>query len=520
MEPTLRNEKLENTKNESQSSANSFNFSATGSVSNDEPQIGSQFAENYVIESILGSGGMGKVLRVRHTGLDRTFALKIILPDRTLTDADLERFRHEAQTLHDMRHENIVRIFEYGITPNGKPYQILDFVDGEPLSNFIGTDCPLSVAQRLEIAIQICRGLMHAHEHGVIHRDVKTSNILVQNSGERLQATLIDFGLAKSEVKGGRTLTRTGDIVGSPAYLSPEQALGQNIDCRTDVYSLGIVLYELFSGRLPFLGASALEQVMIRFHEKPPEEPLQQKTSVGLRNIIFKCLEQSRDNRYSSAQELLDDLQAIAAGEKPKAKRRFHVPKKYWIAGAAVGACMLFMLSFLTATYLLVRQQGSSGSKRPSIVTGGTAESVGSTLNQARIEEKEAYDTDQRAYAYYVRGDYAKCIEMLRTGETLFERMAVAEPDPKKKKIHRLLLAEKQFFIGECYNGLNKLEDARVYMDKAWQAFYAEGEMNPNANKCAAEFTEVLRKLGKNKEADKVQSEFETFKHSLEHAND
>jgi serine/threonine protein kinase len=515
MEPTVSNEKLENAESDNQTRPNpSFNFAATGSVISDEPQIGSQFAENYVIEGTLGSGGMGKVLRVRHTGLDRPFALKIILPDLALTDADLERFRNEAQTLHDMRHDNIVRIFEYGITPNGKPYQILDFVDGEPLSNFIGPDCALSLAQRLEICIQICRGLVHAHEHGIIHRDVKTSNILVQNSGNRLQATLIDFGLAKSEVKGGRTLTRTGDIVGSPAYLSPEQALGQPIDCRTDVYSFGIVLYELFSGRLPFLGASPLEQVMIRFQEKPPEEPLQKHAPIGLRNIIFKCLEQSRDNRYSSAQELVDDLQAMAAGEKPRAKRRFHVPRKYWVAGG-ISVCVLFMASFLAATYLIVKDHDSPvrGGTRPSTAT--SSDEVDNILSKARKQQQDAYEIDQRAYAYYVSGDYVKCIEMLKIGETNFEGMAAADPDPARKKVHRMLLAEKKFFLGECYHRLNKLEDARKYMETAWEIFYAERELNPNANKCAMEYMEVLRKLGKNTEADKVQAEFETFKQAI-----
>lgn len=177
---------------------------------------------------------MGMVYKVEHKVLNRQFALKVILPQTELEESTLDRFRNEAQALLDLRHEHIVRIFEFGIT-EGNPFQILELVDGAPLSTFIGKQGDLTFDQRLMVAIQLAQALSCAHAKGILHRDVKPSNVIVKKEGLKIHATLIDFGLAKSELTPGHTLTRTGDIVGSPAYISPEQAKRNPLDARSDL---------------------------------------------------------------------------------------------------------------------------------------------------------------------------------------------------------------------------------------------------------------------------------------------
>jgi serine/threonine-protein kinase len=269
----------------------------------------------YKILSRIGAGGMGEVYLAQDTRLGRKVALKL-LPDLYANDAErLSRFKREARAASSLSHPNVATIYEIGET-NESSYIAMEYVEGETLAATINGQ-PLDSAVILDIAAQIVDALDEAHQKGIIHRDIKSANIMLTTRG---QVKVLDFGLAKINAaestdatsQGLTAATEPGMVIGTVQYMSPEQALGRDVDPRSDIFSLGVVMYEMATGRLPFVGATAVETIEQIRHSQPPAiARLNYEIHPELERIIRKCLEKDRERRYQSAKDLLIDLKNL-----------------------------------------------------------------------------------------------------------------------------------------------------------------------------------------------------------------
>jgi serine/threonine protein kinase len=262
---------------------------------------------HYKILDKLGEGGMGVVYKAEDTRLKRTIALKF-LPRTLTTDPDAKgRFIHEAQAASALQHNNICTVHDIDELPDGQLFIIMDFYDGETLKKKIERG-PLKIEETIHIAVQVAQGLAKAHENGIVHRDIKPANILITSDSV---AKIVDFGLAK--LSGRTMLTKTGSTLGTAAYMSPEQARGEPADHRTDIWSLGVVLYEMLTGRRPFEAEyeNALLYSIMNV-EAQPITGLRTGVPMELERVISKCMAKAREKRYQHVDELLVDLRTIS----------------------------------------------------------------------------------------------------------------------------------------------------------------------------------------------------------------
>jgi serine/threonine protein kinase/Tfp pilus assembly protein PilF len=270
---------------------------------------GALFAGRYQIIEDLGEGGMGHVFKALDTRTGEKIAIKVLRAGLEADSRSLERFGHELTAARRISHRNVCRMFDLG-EDGGRLYITMEFVPGEDLKSILRMMGAMSPAQAVAIAVQICDGLEEAHRLGVVHRDLKPANVLVDKEGH---ARIMDFGIARSARSRG--ITDTGTMVGTPDYMSPEQTEGRDVDARADLYSLGVMLFEMVTGRLPFEGDTALAVALKHKTERPPDpKSVVPGLPADLSKIILKCLEKDRARRYRSAGELRADLDAVAAG--------------------------------------------------------------------------------------------------------------------------------------------------------------------------------------------------------------
>ncbi|HEY9871187.1 MAG TPA: serine/threonine-protein kinase [Candidatus Obscuribacterales bacterium] len=286
--------------------------------------MGRTFADRYQIVALIGEGGFGVVYKARHTLIGRTVAIKV-LHERAADDASLRRFRLEAQAAAGLTHPNIVAVYDFGAEDASQLYLIMDYVEGTSLAELLYAEGHLEVLRALNIFIQTCEALEHAHRRGIIHRDLKPSNImLARDETEGDFVKIVDFGLAKLIVGDGQSekLTQTGELLGTPLYMSPEQCRGDALDARSDIYSLGCIMYEALSGRLPICGKNTLSTLYqhiscdpLPFASAAPEIRVPQP----LERIVFKALHKNPAARYQSMAELARELRrvrsALTAGD-------------------------------------------------------------------------------------------------------------------------------------------------------------------------------------------------------------
>jgi serine/threonine protein kinase len=273
----------------------------------------------YRVIRLVGRGGFAEVYEVIDTDLQRRLAVKVLRSDLAWGPGTLSRFKQEARAIAQLNHPNTLPIHFVG-DANGLTYYAMPFLEGRSLADVLREDGPLPVSRVLAIAEPILETLDHAHRHGLVHRDVKPDNILIEAGTER--PLLVDFGIVKW-VDGPAHETLTGFVVGTPLYMSPEQALGRtNVDARADVYGMGVVLYQMLTGAPPFEGDTSGEIVQRHLHEPVPLAPLDRDRVPGwLSDIIVGCLEKHPDDRLSSARAVLDAIRARGMGPAEEARR-------------------------------------------------------------------------------------------------------------------------------------------------------------------------------------------------------
>jgi eukaryotic-like serine/threonine-protein kinase len=271
--------------------------------------VGELIADRYEVDRLLGRGGMSSVYKAHDTLLERNVALKILHERHLEDDEYVERFRREARVVAQLSHPNIVTVIDRG-EADGKPFIVFEYVDGQTLDELVGKRGALPVAEALEIAIAIARGLAFAHRHGLVHRDVKPQNILL-NGDRRPKVT--DFGIARSlDVKKG--VTQTGTVLGTSNYIAPEQASGDGASVQSDVYSLGVVLFELLTGGVPFVGESFVTVAMQHINEPAPNVASRQRgVPSRVAAAVDRALAKSPRDRFPTMDAFAAELEACLA---------------------------------------------------------------------------------------------------------------------------------------------------------------------------------------------------------------
>ncbi len=266
----------------------------------------------YEPQRLIARGGMADVYRAHDRLLDRTVALKVLFRELSVDRAFVERFRREAQSAAGLSHHNIVSVYDWG-EDGGTYYIVMEFVEGLPLSAILRTNGPMTPQRSSEIAAEVASALSYAHKHNVVHRDVKPGNVIITEDG---QVKVTDFGIARA-FNTEDSLTQTGSVMGTATYFSPEQAEGVGVDGRSDIYSLGIVLYEMLAGRPPFIGDTPVAVASKHVRESPPAlSSLVSSVPPQLEAIIDKCLMKSPQLRYQSADALRADLLSFSQGRE------------------------------------------------------------------------------------------------------------------------------------------------------------------------------------------------------------
>jgi serine/threonine protein kinase len=343
----------------------------------EKPDLG----ERYEVLELLGQGGMGSVWKVRDKAIDQTLAIKILRPDLAADKFAVKRFEQEAQVAAGLTHANLVAVYGSGRAKNDCPYLIMDYLDGESLADVLKREVYLPVARVLNLAGQICEALAHAHAKGVVHRDLKPSNIILTTSNDGHDIVkIVDFGIVKvmpTIMEQTDNLTKTGDLFGSPLYMSPEQCLGQDVDARADVYSLGCVLFEAVSGKTPFAHSNPIGIILSQINDEPNFAPLRQcHAPRQVLSVISTCLQKEPGSRYQSMKALEADLSRIEHGQLPAVALATGMRKKlfkatyatvryvaesnlyYGLLTLVIGALILFKTGHLMDGHLQTNPDG------------------------------------------------------------------------------------------------------------------------------------------------------------------
>ena len=272
-----------------------------------ESLVGTILAEKYFLESLIGRGGMSSIYKAKQILMDKYFAVKLMHVFLMSDSTNIRRFQVESKAAASLNHPNLISVQDFGITPDGIPYLVMDFIDGKTLQDILDEEDSMGVEYCLDVMRQVMAGLAHIHENGIVHRDLKPSNVMIsKNSDGSELVRIVDFGIAKVLDEGKTALTLTGEVLGSPPYMSPEQCQGKPLDARSDIYALACMMYQCLSGKLPVMGKNLLETftMQITYIPKPLSEVVPHaKIPVLVEDAVLKGLEKDPQHRFQSVAE-------------------------------------------------------------------------------------------------------------------------------------------------------------------------------------------------------------------------
>lgn len=452
-----------------------------------EFQRGQVIGGRYEVLSRLGKGGMGLVYRVKQIFLNRELALKTI-DKNCMTESAIRRFQQEAQTAFSLDHPNIIGVKDFGVLDDQTPFLAMELVHGETLGDFQKRVGCLTVEQAIPIFIQVCFGLSYAHECGVVHRDIKPSNIMVLNGlphGAEGSVKILDFGIAKFTAHEGgevQALTRTGEIFGSPLYMSPEQCSGFRVDHRADVYSLGCVLFESLSGTPPFIGDNALATMMKHQNEPAPtlrEASLGKEFPEDIEKLVAAMLAKSPEDRYSNLGVVAHQLNAIRHGASISSLPKSGRP----VSQQNVSEISMSRARFVAIMLLISALSGSAGYlfdhlRGAVTVQESAAQATSGNSDREYTEEllKRFESAPAKSSTEYKLPDTQATID-LKDASDLLDRGMDAEAEPML--LQALIHAERQFGkksvqvadvrlnLGRCYLDQRKIDEAKIELEQA-----------------------------------------------------
>ena len=449
--------------------------------------------DQYELIKSIGKGGMGEVFLANEKNTSKQFAIKILHSDLSEDAAALKRFEQEIETASRLNHANLVSIYDHGKTFDGSPFLVMDYIQGTTLSEWLQENNDLSTLDAINFFIQICEGLKEAHSKGVLHRDLKPSNILIQHGEGQLPVIkLADFGIARianESVNYTQTLTETSEVVGSPKYMSPEQCLGITMDEKSDIYSLGCLMYEVLEKRPPFEGGNAIQIILKQISELPPKFKAEAKAKDPqireLEKVIFKCLSKETGSRYESVSVLLDDLETIKSGGKFKIRFKDYARELFFTI------LLIVILAAVTAYNVNYKKARQTATTTTTTTTQSAAPAPVSAW-QNKTEDEIASEMQFQAFKHFKARSYRQAIPALKY---------VAETYKKSGQRFNELFAYQ--CLGQCYLSLKEYKQAEPWYEKAVNGM--KDSYGDNVQKGYAEaasgYVEVLERLGKKEEA-------------------
>ncbi len=367
------------------------------------------FAGKYQFVSEIGSGGMGVIYKAKQPLLDRYYAIKM-LNVRNAIQQTLARFHQEAKAASTLNHPNVISVHDFGFTDDDDPYMVMDFVEGMSLANLIQTGGAIPYKEALGIFVQIATGMNHAHALGVLHRDLKPSNVMLTNPESVVaEVKIVDFGIAKiNKAEECSSLTQTGDVFGSPLYMSPEQASGKKVDARSDIYSLGCLMYEVLTGAPPLEADTIIQTMFLQLHQMPAS--MSEKSGShfpdSVEYVVRKCLEKDPALRYQTMFDLKVDLFKVAV-EQPIREQKYSalskapkaIFKMKWLP------ILFAILAFVAASYTVFeRREMSVESERREAQALSTEQKFTSDLQSIGSEPLSGLDGEMFATQEIAQG--------------------------------------------------------------------------------------------------------------------
>jgi serine/threonine protein kinase len=486
-----------------------------------EIKRGSLVAGRYEVVEEIGTGGMGNVYKVFDQKIHEMIALKLIKPEIGTDKTIIERFSRELKTARRIAHRNVCRMFDIG-EEAGTHFITMEFVTGEDLRSLIKRIGQLSVGKTIDIAKQVCEGLAEAHVLGIVHRDLKPQNIMIDREGK---SKIMDFGIARFIRTKGVTIT--GTIIGTPEYMSPEQAEGKEADQRSDLYSLGIILFEALTGKVPFEGDTPLSIALKHKTEAPPDpRQLNPQIPEDLNGLILKCLEKDKEKRYQTAAEIIAELDKIEKGipttqrvlpeKKPLTAREITI--KFKMKKVLVPAAVILALAAVAVGIWLLWLSPKPPGPLVSQANGQSQKANRSTAEQKppvdRTENEEKKKSEEKirsglaaAQSAYDKGDFQECLaqglEVLKTDPNNAQAQKVINQAREKLAAAKTAAKAETLFAveQEFWKSTAKFDTAGAY--EAYLKKYPEGQFRD----LARERLKIIQESGKSEAQQQKPSE-------------